>query len=109
MIFIISEKEHIIWDPYTPILLPKKPEKIEAIKGNIIIVKYIFILYIYMLAFKSKCGIFKTKHAEASSTTTRFFYVIFREIISNAYNTQGINTIKAITKGNNTVQQYNIN
>ncbi len=41
IVVVITHVHAIIWDPLTPIFLPKKPEEIEPNKGNIIIIKYI--------------------------------------------------------------------
>ena len=35
-----KQKQLINWDPFIPIFLPKKPEKIDPKKGKIIIDKY---------------------------------------------------------------------
>jgi hypothetical protein len=37
----ITAVQVIIWDPVTPIFLPKKPEAIDPNSGKIIIVRYI--------------------------------------------------------------------
>lgn len=42
IIVVVTINEHvIIWEPVTPIFLPKNPDTIEPNKGNVIIVKYI--------------------------------------------------------------------
>ena len=41
IVVVIIEIQAIKCEPDTPIFLPKKPEAIEANKGNIIITKYI--------------------------------------------------------------------
>ena len=40
-VVVITDVHAIMWDPLTPIFLPKKPEEIEPNNGNIIIIKYI--------------------------------------------------------------------
>lgn len=47
IVVIITQVHVIIWDPDTPTFLPKNPDIIEANKGNIINVKYI---YLYSIA-----------------------------------------------------------
>jgi hypothetical protein len=40
-VVIITAVQVMIWDPVTPIFLPKKPEAIDPNNGKIIIARYI--------------------------------------------------------------------
>jgi len=41
VVVVITDVHVITCDPLTPIFLPKKPEDIDANKGNIIMIRYI--------------------------------------------------------------------